>query len=167
MENSTETELIFKFSEEAHLKNWKIVDDAVMGGKSSSEIKLDEQGNGLFAGQVSLKNNGGFSSVRHRFSKKNIEEYTHLIIELKGDKKEYQLRIRKNSDDQHVYKTHFKTSGYWEVIKIPFHEMSPTFRGQKLDMANFSGEHLEEIGFLIANKKEENFQLIIKKIELG
>ncbi|MGO2101483.1 MAG: CIA30 family protein [Psychroflexus halocasei] len=166
MENSTETELIFKFSKQAQLKNWKIVDDVVMGGKSSSEIKLDEQGNGLFDGKVSLKNNGGFSSVRYCFQRKNNEKYTHLIIEIKGEGKEYQFRVRENSSDQHAYKAHFKTSGDWEIVKIPFNEMSPTLKGQKLDMPIFSGKYLEEIGFLIANKKEQNFQLIIKKIEL-
>lgn len=166
MKNSTETELIFKFTQEAQLENWTIVDDVVMGGKSTSRIKLDEHSNGVFEGKVSLKNNGGFSSVRYRFQRKNIEKYTHLIIEIKGDGKEYQLRVRKNSNDQHVYKTHFKTSGDWEILKIPFHEMSPTFRGQKLEMPNFSGEHLEEIGFLIANKKEENFKLLIDQIYL-
>lgn len=166
MKNSTETELIFKFTQEAQLENWTIVDDVVMGGKSTSQININNQGNGVFEGKVSLKNNGGFSSVRYRFQRKNIEKYTYLIIEIKGDDKEYQLRVRKNSDDQHAYKAHFKAPKEWENIKIPLKEMSPTFRGKKLDMANFSGEHLEEIGFLIANKKEENFKLLIDQIYL-
>ncbi|MGO1752526.1 MAG: CIA30 family protein [Psychroflexus sp.] len=166
MKNSTETELIFKFTQEAQLENWTIVDDVVMGGKSTSQININDQGSGVFEGKVSLKNNGGFSSVRYRFRQKNIKKYSHLMIRLCGDKKEYQLRVRKNSDDQHAYKAHFKAPEEWEKVKIPLKEMSPTFRGQKLDMANFSGEHLEEIGFLIANKKEENFKLLIDQIYL-
>ena len=36
--------------------------------------------------------------------------------------------------------------------------MHPTFRGRKLDKPNFSDDHIEEIGILIGNKKEQEFQ---------
>jgi hypothetical protein len=44
--------------------------------------------------------------------------------------------------------------------------MYPSFRGRKLDQPNFSDDYIEEITFLIGNKKEEDFQLLIAKIEL-
>lgn len=37
-----------------------------MGGKSSGDFYINESGNGVFEGFVSLANNGGFSSVRYR-----------------------------------------------------------------------------------------------------
>ncbi len=42
--------------------------------------------------------------------------------------------------------------------------MYPTFRGKKLEKSNFSNEYIEEIAFLIGNKNEENFKLIIDNI---
>ena len=33
--------------------------------------------------------------------------------------------------------------------------MYPSFRGRKLDKPNFPKEYIEEIGFLIGNKKNE------------
>jgi hypothetical protein len=44
--------------------------------------------------------------------------------------------------------------------------MYPQFRGRKLRMPNFNEPQLEEIGFLIANKKNEQFKLEIASIEL-
>jgi hypothetical protein len=44
--------------------------------------------------------------------------------------------------------------------------MYPSFRGRKLDKPNFSEDYIEEIAFLIGNKSEEKFQLLIDKIEL-
>ena len=44
--------------------------------------------------------------------------------------------------------------------------MYPSFRGRKLNQANFSNDYIEEIAFLIANKRQENFKLLIDKIEL-
>jgi hypothetical protein len=42
----------------------------------------------------------------------------------------------------------------------------PSFRGQTLDLPNFKGDFLEEIVFLIGNKKNESFELLIDSIEL-
>lgn len=44
--------------------------------------------------------------------------------------------------------------------------MYPSFRGRKLAQPNFSSDHVEEIAFLIGNKKPESFKLMIDKIEL-
>ncbi|MDX1769545.1 MAG: CIA30 family protein, partial [Arenibacter troitsensis] len=44
--------------------------------------------------------------------------------------------------------------------------MYPSFRGRKLDMPNFSKNSIEEIVFLIGNKRTENFTLLIDKIAL-
>jgi hypothetical protein len=44
--------------------------------------------------------------------------------------------------------------------------MKPTFRGRVLDIPNYPGETMEEIAFLISNKKNEAFQLEISKISL-
>ena len=42
--------------------------------------------------------------------------------------------------------------------------MVPSFRGRSLNMANFPGDHMEELGFLIGNKKEEDFKMAIDNI---
>lgn len=59
---------LFNFTSSTDIKTWYIVDDVVMGGRSSGTFTLNEDGHGVFAGNVSLENNGGFSSVRDRKS---------------------------------------------------------------------------------------------------
>jgi hypothetical protein len=44
--------------------------------------------------------------------------------------------------------------------------MYPSFRGRKLTMNNFSSESIQELAFLIGNKKAQNFTLEIDKIYL-
>lgn len=56
---------ITQFNTFSNTNHWVIVDDVVMGGKSSGHFKIDE-GKGMFYGEISLENNGGFSSVRYR-----------------------------------------------------------------------------------------------------
>ena len=158
--------IIFDFNKNSSISNWVVVDDVVMGGRSTGNFKLNKDGNGVFYGNVSLDNNGGFSSLRHGFNKLNIEKFKTLVLKIKGDGKNYQFRIKHKSSDYASYITSFSSSGEWQEIEIPINSMYPSFRGRKLDEPNFSHESIEEITFLIANKKNEDFMLIIDKIEL-
>lgn len=161
-----QVQLIFDFDNQSDLRNWRVVDDLVMGGKSSGSFMLDENGHGVFKGKVSLENNGGFSSVRYRFKKLNIARYTKVVLHVKGDGKPYQFRIKANASDKHSYIRKFNTSLVWKTIEIPLKELYPAFRGRILDIGNYNGDYIEEIAFLIGNKKAENFKLMIDSITL-
>ena len=160
------TLLIFNFTKDANLRNWSIINDTVMGGKSAGEIGIDADGHGIFQGHVSLDNNGGFTSIRYDAGKKKVEGYSKFVIALKADGKAYQFRVKAKSKDYYSYSFSFETTGNWQTIEIPFSKMVPSFRGQTLDIANFPGDELEEIGFLIGNKKVEDFKLIIDSISV-
>jgi hypothetical protein len=84
----------------------------------------------------------------------------------KGDNKKYQFRIKSNSRDYYSYISPFSTNGDWQEIQIPLKDMYPSFRGRNLEKPNFSEDYIEEITFLIGNKNEEKFELLIDKIEL-
>lgn len=158
--------IIFDFNKKSDISEWRIVDDVVMGGKSSGNFKLTEEGHGLFTGHVSLENNGGFSLVEYTFNGMSVKGFSKIRIKLRGDGKDYQFRIRNSSEDYYSFINTFSTSGEWEFIEIPLKEMYPSFRGKKLDMPNFSGDKIEQVAFLIGNKKEQDFKLLIDKIEL-
>ena len=89
-----------------------------------------------------------------------------VLVRLKGDGKRYQFRLKENRFDRHSYVYYFETTGDWQTIEIPFDAMYPSFRGQKLDMPNYSAEKMSEICFLIANYKKEEFRLVIDEIFL-
>ncbi len=54
----------------------------------------------------------------------------------------------------------------WGTIEITLTEMYPAFRGTNLDIPNYDRESIEEIAFLIGNKKAEDFKLEIASIIL-
>jgi hypothetical protein len=157
---------IYDFNSKNKTRDWRVINDGVMGGLSSSSISLDDKGNGVFKGHVSLKNNGGFASLRHQSKTININNYSSFTIRIKGDGKNYQFRVKSHLDEYYSYKYVFKTSNNWETIEIPFNKLEATFRGRQLDMPHFPNKDLEEVGFLISNKKEEDFKLEIDFIEL-
>ena len=160
------TMLLYDFNTQSSITNWQIVDDSVMGGRSSSSFALNKAGFGVFKGKVSLENNGGFSMVQYRFEAKKANAFTKVCIKLKGDGKAYQFRIKTNVRDSHSYIVSFNTTGAWQTIEIPFKTMYPAFRGRTLNMINYPGEQMEMIAFLIGNKKAESFKLEIDSIVL-
>ena len=166
LSNSINPITIFDFKKNSNINNWNIVNDDVMGGRSSSNFTINDKGFGEFSGIVSLENNGGFSSLRHKFQPLKVNEGNKISIKIKGDGKNYQLRIKDKSGNYYSYISTFKTSGEWEKIRIPIKDMYPSFRGRKLNSPNFSHENIEEIVFLIGNKKNESFKLLIDTIEL-
>jgi len=156
--------VIYHFNNEDNLKEWVIVNDDVMGGVSKSNLTINKNSNGVFGGKISTAYNGGFASVRYNCKRIYIKDKKSIKLKIKGDEKEYQLRIKANTNDYYSYILPFKTSGKWEEIIIPLKEMYASFRGRRLDIKNFNNDYIEQITFLIGNKKNENFKLIIDSI---
>lgn len=157
---------LFDFNTKSDISNWTIVDDVVMGGRSNGSFKLNEEGQGVFSGDVSLENNGGFSSLRYRFDAKRIKGANKIILKVKGDGKAYQFRMKTSKYDRHSYIVTFQTNKEWQTIEITLAAMYPVFRGSKLNIPNYPAEIVEELAFLIGNKKAESFQLEIDSIIL-
>jgi NADH dehydrogenase [ubiquinone] 1 alpha subcomplex assembly factor 1 len=157
---------LFNFTTDSDISNWSIVDDVVMGGRSDGNMSLNKEGHAEYTGEISLKNNGGFSSLRYYFKSLNTANFSKFILKVKGDGKAFQFRVKDNRNYRYSYIVTFATTGDWQTIEIPFSKMYGSYRGRILDIPNFEGKQMEEITFLIGNKKEENFRLLINSISL-
>ena len=71
------------------IKNWSKVNDDVMGGISTSKIRINNDGNIVFSGVLSLKNNGGFASMRLDLIDLDLEKVKSFKIKFKGDGNSY------------------------------------------------------------------------------
>jgi hypothetical protein len=162
--NST---IIYDFNKKSSTRDWRIIDDGVMGGMSQGRFSINSEGNGVFEGTISLENNGGFSSIRYGFDKIKVNPQSTVSILLKGDGKSYQFRIKDKYNNYYSYITTFETTGEWQTVELKLSDLYPSFRGRKLDLPNFRSDSFEEIVFLIANKRNETFKLILDKITLN
>ena len=158
---------IFVFNHDCKLENWQVVDDIVMGGRSNGQLSLNSDGNGVFKGNVSIENNGGFSSIQLNLDGVKTVKNQVIELQLKGDVSLFQFRIKATKYDRHSYVYDFKTTGQWETILIPLNKMYPSFRGYILDISNFNHSQIERIGFLKASRINSDFQLEIKSISLS
>lgn len=145
---------------------WFVLNDGVMGGRSQGDYHTLPGGIIKFSGEISLKNNGGFSSLRYGLPLTYIGDNTHMILKIKGDGKPYQLRIKKDRQHDYSYAAYFETSGDWQEIFLPLADFYPVFRGRRLTIPLFKADSLSEVGFLFGNKKEEKFSILIQSIHL-
>lgn len=155
--------ILFDFS--AKSPDWFVVNDGVMGGVSSSSVKF-ENGVLVFEGQVRLENNGGFASVRSNSSEQNLGEFLGVSLRVRGDGKMYALNLRTSSARGILYQSEFQTkAGEWTELQVPFSQLRPTRFGNTLKGFALEANRIESFGFIIANKRQERFELVVDWIK--
>ena len=158
--------VLFDFSEDSSLSNWFVINDGVMGGLSRGQLTITPEGYGKFSGTASLANNGGFTSIRCNLPPTAIGPTAKISMRIKGDGKNYQFRVRHQPMAYQSYIHDFSTSGEWQTIEFPIAQMYPERHGRRLNMPNFDHEKICEFTFLIANKRNEQFEFLIDSIRL-
>lgn len=160
--------LLYDFNNAETFHNWRIINDGVMGGLSTSKFELDAVGTAKFSGNVSPDNNGGFASVRTNLLNDIKVDYTGVSIRVKGDGKIYNLRFRTNNNfDGMAYQSKFRTIEHvWKEIKIPFENFKPTFRGRTIyNQPELNSTDIKQVGILIADKQFGQFTVDIDWIK--
>lgn len=164
-EPAPETRMLFDFRDPNTVRNWQNIDDPVMGGVSSSRITQGESF-AVFAGRLSLENNGGFASVRGRVVPADLTSFEKLVARVRGDGKIYVCQLRTRDA---VYWLRFETrAGGWQEFALPFAEFVPTYFGvPRPNSTPLNPAAIGEYGFLIADKQEGPFSLEVAWIVAG
>lgn len=155
------------FKEETKDIKWSVVNDSVMGGRSEGSIVSAEDNIRLFKGVISLKNNGGFSSVRTIGGKYELSKHTGMEIKVRGDGRTYYFTLRSANNDQiafwHSVET---TAGEWTTLKLPFSAFYATFYGKKFEGQVLGTSNISSVGFMLYDKKSGVFKLEIQSIKV-
>ncbi|MGK7311025.1 MAG: CIA30 family protein [Candidatus Longimicrobiales bacterium M2_2A_002] len=142
--------------------SWSVVNDGVMGGRSTSRVERTERGTLRFSGHVSLENNGGFASTRTDAVPLDLSSFRGAAIRVRGDGRRYQLRFRMSGRWSRIwYKAPFDTvDDDWLEVRRAFTDFEPTFRGRRPpDAPPFDPSAIRQVGFLIADEREGPFEL--------
>jgi len=143
---------------------WEIVNDGVMGGRSTARVDVTDDGI-RFAGNLSLENNGGFSSTRHLLSDAPVG-MNGVRLQVRGDGRAYQLRLRQDQRfDGVAWSAPFQTGDGWETIEFSFAEFKPVFRGRPVPQAGpVDPAAVTQIGIMLSDKQPGPFALEIRQI---
>ncbi|MCH2153590.1 MAG: CIA30 family protein [Phycisphaerales bacterium] len=156
---------IFNFEDPSTVRRWNIVLDGVMGGLSTGRIAAGE--NTLqFTGSTSLRNNGGFSSMRASIPAGSLNGYDAIRLRVKGDGRNWIVGTRKSTTmGADSFWTRFDTTeGEWIDVMVPISDMERHFFGERLP-GDIRPDQVRGLEFYIYDKKAGPFSLEIDRID--
>ncbi len=152
-------------AEENDALQWQVVDDGVMGGLSEGKVEFSDAGTMKFSGDLSLENNGGFSTVRSAEVDLNLSDDLGLLMLVKGDGRTYEARLDSDArfrGNPVSFSGEFSTKkGEWIQVQIPFSEFKGSFRGTDLPDMRLNPSMIERLWVLLADKQNGAFDLEI------
>lgn len=144
---------------------WSVVNDGVMGGLSEGRLAVTDDGVLKFSSNLSLENNGGFSSLRTDRVKLDLGHAEGLLARVKGDGRTYQMRFETDARYRGMeisFMAEFPTEkDKWIEVRIPFDRFEGSFRGMKLEKEKFDPAKISRLGLLLGDQKEGPFELQI------
>ena len=160
--------ILFDFDGDRPGAGWRAVNDSVMGGVSKGGPQFPGDGTMVFAGSLSLENNGGFSSIRTQPKRRDLSGYDGLAARIRGDGRTYWLTVETNVRiPAGSYRVPVPTKvGQWQTVRAPFSSFRATSFGRELSVFRpLNRAKVESIGFLIADKQAGPFRMAVDWIK--
>ena len=170
---------LFDFEDASDLSQWRIVNDGVMGGRSSSQAKLartksteqsgESAGVMQFSGRLSLANNGGFASVRSQpQASLGLQTGKSIRIRVLGDGRTYTFNLYTPSRrTAFSYQLKFPTrAGQWVEVKLPIDKFVAHSFGRPIPSMKLDPKQVSALGILLGDKKEGAFELFVDWIKV-
>ncbi len=157
-----QSEVHLKFDGDAAEPIWTAQNDNVMGGVSKGGAMVSA-GVLAFTGSLSLENNGGFAQVRIQDLGYDLSGKKGVKLRVMGDGRTYQFRLA--TDARHrgsriAYSVEFPTTAdRWTEVEVRFADLKPSHHGDALDGPPANLAQVEEMSFLIGDKREGPFSL--------
>ncbi len=141
--------------------DWRIVNDGVMGGLSTSAAMLDDNSL-LFEGKVSLENNGGFASIRSPYGDYDLSAYTTVKIRCRGGGQQIAFSLVKEPQWYLPnYKALFSPTEEWQVFEFELTEFAQYKIGRKTGnkLSESTLSQIIQMNFITMSKKASDFTL--------
>lgn len=161
---------LHSFDSPSDASKWQIVNDGVMGGRSSSSATITPEGTLRFSGNLSLANNGGFASVRSRPTGAMLGLATGntIVLRVKGDGRRYTLNLyTPERRTAFSYQTNFNTTnGQWTEVRLPVSSFVAHSFGRAIPNVKLDPQRVQAIGILLGDKKPGAFQITVDWINV-
>jgi hypothetical protein len=154
------------FGAEKDGQSWRVINDGVMGGLSEGYIELRPE-SVVFHGEVSLENNGGFSSFRSPYGNYDLSAFDTVELRVRGTGCAFGLTFsvsRRWFDPN--YKQMFRPTDEWQTLRLPlaaFHVYQIGRKG-RATMSREAQAAVIRIGF-ITDKDPGPFELEVDYIK--
>ena len=129
-----ETSLVMPMKSEQDLARWERLDDVIMGGKSSSELKLEANGDGFTWSGELIVEGGGFCGARSLPAKMDLSKFDGICLKVRGHGQTLKLNIKTDdlNEPEDTYQATFDVpeDGEWATVFLPWHSFVPVKRAR-------------------------------------
>ena len=164
----TNREVLLEFDNPASIRNWRAVNDGVMGGRSVGRYRLTDKNMLEFFGYLSLENNGGFASIRVPSGDFKFKQGDSVILRVKGDGRTYNMNLYAQRNlGGYSFRQSFKTTANKLIeVKLPVDQFVATWRGRVFPKQELNPSQIAGLGILLGDKKQGKFSLQIESISI-
>ncbi|NVN51980.1 hypothetical protein HLY00_1973 [Mycolicibacterium hippocampi] len=149
---------------------WSTVNDPVMGGLSTSNVTLGDGGL-VFAGDISLENNGGFASARGPQNPDLGRRATgakSLRVHALGDGKTYVLKVGSEGQPWSYIQRFPTQAAVQRIYDLPIEGFQPV--GMRLDPAPDAPQTLDpsrinQVSIYILDQQQGPFEITVSAID--
>jgi len=145
---------------------WEAADDGLMGGISQSRFLVDHDGTGVFVGNLSLENQGGFASVRSPQMGIRLPRASGLRFHVRGDGHFYTACLHTQGLQPGTsYRCRFQPVAYeWQTIGLAFDEFVLMRYGQRVGISPVKPERICGLSLMISDRQEGAFALEVASV---
>lgn len=145
---------------------WRITNDEVMGGRSSSRLEARQSGI-LFEGELSRENSGGFASALGALAQP-MRGFGAIRLTVSGDGRRYQLRLRELRDGRSVaWRAFFTAAKEPAQVTLTPADFEPVVRGEAVVGAPSLDETvIHYLGFMLTDGEPGAFRLQVHDMDV-
>ncbi|MEY4609572.1 MAG: hypothetical protein RL625_1789 [Gemmatimonadota bacterium] len=143
---------------------WQVVNDGVMGGRSSGFVAVAD-GTLRFTGTL-VTQGGGFTSVRVPVAL-DLREQLGLELRVRGNGRPFEVEL---NDGTRGYgrnvsrRAAFATTAEWTVVRVPFSTLRSTIFGNTVNAPPIDLSRIRSVGIYILDGRDGAFRLEVDYI---
>jgi NADH dehydrogenase [ubiquinone] 1 alpha subcomplex assembly factor 1 len=175
--------LLWSFDNEEAIQSWQGLHDQLMGGQSVGTVGFKPSGSaslfdpettetqayGVFSGEVSMANGGGFASVRAPLHEPVLVGAAQgVVVEACGFDRPFKLSLHLHPDADGVqHQVVFQAPHSWALVRLRLADFKPKRRGRAIAMSDVSAsDHIHQLGLLTTERVAGGFMLGLRAIWL-
>lgn len=163
---SVNQEVMLDFGSEKYGMDWIVINDGVMGGKSEGKLTFTDT-TLIFTGEVSLENNGGFTSLKSAYEDFKLDSAQRIEIKYRLEGQSIALYMEGSNGfaDPYIKATLDVTEG-WKTVELEWNEFRQFDFGRPTGgvISNDFISDVKYLGFITGEKRKGSFRFEVAYI---
>ncbi len=143
---------------------WGVVNDGVMGGRSSGFVAVD---NGMLRFSGTLVTQGGGSTLVRARRVVDLTGQLGVALRVRGSGRQFQVEVDEGTSAfgrRVSRRAPFATSAEWALVRVPFSALRSTIFGRTVNAPEIDVARIQGVGLYMADRLDGPFWLEVSAV---